>query len=147
MNIGGSRIQRAGCESVVSRRHLLQVGGLGLMGLSLPQLLAAESRPDFEGKAQADSCVLIFLNGGPSHLDLFDPTEVSADELKEAALAAEAAALAVKGVTNSAGSGARFPFAVVSSWLARICWLSFSPCARISSGSESSTAGFAPDHK
>ncbi|TIV67880.1 MAG: TldD/PmbA family protein, partial [Mesorhizobium sp.] len=39
-------------------------------------------------------------------LDLFDPTEVSADQLKEAALAAEAAALAVKGVTNSAGSGA-----------------------------------------
>ena len=39
-------------------------------------------------------------------LDLFDPTEVSADQLKEAALAAEEAALAVKGVTNSAGSSA-----------------------------------------
>ncbi|TPM08172.1 MULTISPECIES: TldD/PmbA family protein [unclassified Mesorhizobium] len=39
-------------------------------------------------------------------LDLFDATEVSADQLKEAALAAEAAALAVKGVTNSAGSNA-----------------------------------------
>ncbi|RUW92318.1 TldD/PmbA family protein, partial [Mesorhizobium sp. M8A.F.Ca.ET.059.01.1.1] len=39
-------------------------------------------------------------------LDLFDATEVSADQLKEAALAAEAAALAVKGVTNSSGSNA-----------------------------------------
>ncbi|WP_027168072.1 TldD/PmbA family protein [Mesorhizobium sp. WSM3224] len=39
-------------------------------------------------------------------LDLFDSTEVSADELKEAALAAEEAALAVKGVTNSSGSSA-----------------------------------------
>ncbi|RWC75770.1 MAG: TldD/PmbA family protein, partial [Mesorhizobium sp.] len=39
-------------------------------------------------------------------LDLFDPTEVPADQLKEAALAAEAAALAVKGVTNSSGSSA-----------------------------------------
>ncbi|TIR25403.1 MAG: TldD/PmbA family protein [Mesorhizobium sp.] len=39
-------------------------------------------------------------------LDLFDPTEVPADHLKEAALAAEAAALAVKGVTNSSGSSA-----------------------------------------
>jgi PmbA protein len=38
-------------------------------------------------------------------LDLFDATEVSADRLKEDALAAEEAALAVKGVTNSAGSG------------------------------------------
>ncbi|WP_421916877.1 TldD/PmbA family protein [Mesorhizobium sp.] len=39
-------------------------------------------------------------------LDLFDATEVSADRLKEDALAAEEAALAVKGITNSAGSGA-----------------------------------------
>ncbi|RWF98778.1 MAG: TldD/PmbA family protein [Mesorhizobium sp.] len=37
-------------------------------------------------------------------LDLFDPTEVSADQLKEAALAAEAAALAVKGVTAGQGT-------------------------------------------
>lgn len=63
----------AGCERVVSRRHLLQVGGLGLMGLSLPRLLAAESHAARLGlTARADSCVLIFLNGGPSHLDMWD---------------------------------------------------------------------------
>ncbi|MDX3925642.1 MAG: TldD/PmbA family protein [Shinella sp.] len=39
-------------------------------------------------------------------LELFDPTEVSAEELTETALKAEAAALAVKGVTNSGGAGA-----------------------------------------
>lgn len=39
-------------------------------------------------------------------LDLFDPTIVSADRLRDDALAAEEAALAVKGVTNSSGSGA-----------------------------------------
>ncbi|GLQ38187.1 modulator protein [Rhizobium albus] len=39
-------------------------------------------------------------------LDRFDPTEVSASELTEAALAAEAAALAVDGVSNSSGAGA-----------------------------------------
>ncbi|CAK7254863.1 MULTISPECIES: TldD/PmbA family protein [unclassified Shinella] len=39
-------------------------------------------------------------------LELFDPTEVSAEQLAEAALAAEAAALAVLGITNSGGSGA-----------------------------------------
>ena len=37
-------------------------------------------------------------------LDLFDPTVVGADQLREAALAAEEAALAVAGVTNSGGS-------------------------------------------
>lgn len=39
-------------------------------------------------------------------LQLFDPTEVSADQLREAALAAEEAALSVKGVSNSSGAGA-----------------------------------------
>ena len=42
----------------------------------------------------------------PRDLDLLDATEISADRLKEDALAAEAAALGVKGVTNSSGSGA-----------------------------------------
>lgn len=39
-------------------------------------------------------------------LELFDATEVSADQLREAALASEEAALAVKGVSNSSGAGA-----------------------------------------
>src|SRR5688500_744952 len=39
-------------------------------------------------------------------LDLYDPTVVTADELREAALEAEEVALAVPGVTNSGGSGA-----------------------------------------
>lgn len=39
-------------------------------------------------------------------LDLYDATVVSAERLKESALAAEEAALAIPGVTNSSGSGA-----------------------------------------
>lgn len=39
-------------------------------------------------------------------LDLFDPTEVSTGSLRDAALAAEAAALDVKGITNSGGASA-----------------------------------------
>jgi PmbA protein len=39
-------------------------------------------------------------------LELFDPTEVSADQLREASLAMEEAALAVPGVSNSSGAGA-----------------------------------------
>lgn len=41
-------------------------------------------------------------------LDLFDATEVSPERLREDALAMEAAALAVPGVTNSSGAGASF---------------------------------------
>jgi hypothetical protein len=52
----------------LSRRELLQVGAIGLWGLSLPRVLHAGS-----GSAvNADSCILIFLNGGPSHLDMLD---------------------------------------------------------------------------
>ncbi len=66
-------ISNVGCGPVVSRRHMLEIGGLGLMGLSLPRLLAAETTEQPGGlKARADSCVLIFLNGGPSHLDMWD---------------------------------------------------------------------------
>ncbi|OJT96331.1 MAG: modulator protein [Rhizobium sp. 63-7] len=39
-------------------------------------------------------------------LDLFDPTEIPTDALAEAALAAEAAAMAIPGVANSSGAGA-----------------------------------------
>ena len=66
-------ITTAGCTPVVSRRQMLQIGGLGLMGLSLPRLLAAQSAAQATGiKPRADACVLIFLNGGPSHLDMWD---------------------------------------------------------------------------
>ena len=52
---------------------MLQVGGLGLLGLSLPRLLEAEARAAESGTtARADSCILLFLNGGASHLDMWD---------------------------------------------------------------------------
>ena len=53
-----------------SRRTLLRAGFLGLGGLALPRLLAAEGKS--AGRAKAKSCILVFLNGGPSQLDTFD---------------------------------------------------------------------------
>ncbi len=52
----------------VSRREILQVGGAGLLGLALPRLLQSAQRQT----TTADSCIIIFLNGGPSHLDMWD---------------------------------------------------------------------------
>jgi hypothetical protein len=49
---------------------MLQVGGAGLLGLGLPQLLRAAANP--VSAATADACILVFLNGGPSHLDMWD---------------------------------------------------------------------------
>lgn len=56
-----------------SRREVLRLGSLGYCGLTLPRLLAANegaSGPPIAAKA--DACILIFLNGGPSHLDMWD---------------------------------------------------------------------------
>jgi PmbA protein len=55
----------------------------------------------FQGLADADLLAKTIRD-----LDLYDPIEVTADRLRDAALAAEEAALAVAGVTNSGGSGA-----------------------------------------
>src|SRR5215468_7138174 len=58
----------------LSRRQLLQVGGASLLGLNLPSLLRAGERRAAGGKtsALADHCIVLFLNGGPSHLDMWD---------------------------------------------------------------------------
>src|SRR5207237_10885132 len=53
----------------LTRRSWLRLGGLGLVGLSLPKLLRAESA---SGGRPARSCVLFLLHGGPSQLDVWD---------------------------------------------------------------------------
>jgi hypothetical protein len=61
----------------LGRRRLLQLGGLGCLGLSLPRLFQAQAaqaaRPVAPQTAtRIQSCILIFYYGGPSHLDMFD---------------------------------------------------------------------------
>jgi hypothetical protein len=52
---------------------MLQVGGAAFMGLSLPRLLRAEAQPNGTGLTpRADACIILFLDGGPSHLDMWD---------------------------------------------------------------------------
>ncbi len=48
----------------------MKIGGLGLSGLSLPRLLAAEQRAGI-GKSNK-SVILIYLVGGPPHQDILD---------------------------------------------------------------------------
>lgn len=58
---------RGMCDGI-SRRNFLRIGGLGLAGLSLPQLLKAEAA---SGK-RPKSVIMIYLVGGPPHQDMFD---------------------------------------------------------------------------
>lgn len=53
-----------------SRRQFARVGTLSCLGLGMADLLRVQARSD--ARATADACIVLFLNGGPSHLDMWD---------------------------------------------------------------------------
>jgi uncharacterized protein (DUF1501 family) len=71
-------VSRDTCDGI-TRRELLRIGGSALAGLSLADILGVESARATDaagsgpGWGKAKSVILIFLQGGPSHLDLWDP--------------------------------------------------------------------------
>lgn len=67
LTIHGSRLNF--CDGV-SRRSFLQIGALGMGGLTLPQLLQAESTAG--ARASHKSVIMVFLTGGPPHQDMVD---------------------------------------------------------------------------
>lgn len=73
----------------MSRRDVLRVGGSGLLGLSLGTMFhlrakADETRPAGGGPGwgRAKSMIMVYLQGGPSHLDLWDPKENVPDNVR-----------------------------------------------------------------
>lgn len=71
-----------------TRRDLLRVGGSAIAGLSLPGLFglqkatAEEGRYGGPGFGKAKRVIMIYLQGGPSHLDLWDPKTNVPDNVK-----------------------------------------------------------------
>jgi hypothetical protein len=70
----------------VTRRDVLRVGGSSMLGMSLGAMLQARSAQAGEstsgGWGKAKSVILCYLQGGPSHLDLWDPKEGTPDNVK-----------------------------------------------------------------
>src|SRR5438445_305315 len=70
------------CDGV-TRREMLRLGALGLGGLTLPALLqleqAAASSPP---RRHARSVIMLFLSGGPSHLDMWDLKPEAPEEIR-----------------------------------------------------------------
>ncbi len=70
------------CEGF-TRREFLRVGSLGLGGLTLAGLLQAQAEGSELGKAvTGKSVVFLFLNGGPSHIESFDPKMTGPSEIR-----------------------------------------------------------------
>ena len=55
----------------IGRRDFLRVGSLSFLGISLRNYLMAAENLAPNGKAQA--CILLWLEGGPSQVDTWDP--------------------------------------------------------------------------
>ncbi|HUE14500.1 MAG TPA: DUF1501 domain-containing protein, partial [Planctomycetaceae bacterium] len=69
-------LQPAGSDliRVGSRRWFVQTGLAGFAGLSLPGLLQHRAKAATPGStAQKTAVILVWLSGGPSHIDTFDP--------------------------------------------------------------------------
>jgi uncharacterized protein (DUF1501 family) len=72
----------------VTRRDVLRVGGSGMMGLTLGSMfqLQAQAKETTAvggaGWGKAKSVIMVYLQGGPSHLDLWDPKYDCPDNVK-----------------------------------------------------------------
>ncbi|MCA9211333.1 MAG: DUF1501 domain-containing protein, partial [Planctomycetales bacterium] len=70
LTIFGKPDRRSGFCDGVSRRDFLRIGGMAMGGLTLPQLLAAESKT---GVGRSHKAIInVFLPGGPPHQDMWD---------------------------------------------------------------------------
>lgn len=67
LKLTGNRLRM--CDGV-SRRSFLQIGGLAMGGLSLPQILQAQEAAG--ESSQHKAVIMVFLAGGPPHQDIVD---------------------------------------------------------------------------
>jgi Protein of unknown function (DUF1501) len=95
--LGTPKTERCHGPLGVTRREMIQLGGSAVLGLNLPKLLRADDLRVARGRSRgqssaagsartltpsADACILIFLNGGPSHLDMWDMKPAAPVEIR-----------------------------------------------------------------
>ncbi|MCS7166779.1 MAG: DUF1501 domain-containing protein [Gemmatales bacterium] len=78
----------AGTCDGMTRRDWLRIGGLSLAGISLADVLRSEAQAKQNGGGggpgfgKAKSVILLYLQGGPSHIDLWDPKDNVPDNVR-----------------------------------------------------------------
>ena len=78
------------CDGI-TRRDLLRIGGSAALGITLGDILGLQKASAAQanvsgghGFGKAKSVIFIYLQGGPSHLDLWDPKDSVPDKVKSA---------------------------------------------------------------
>src|SRR5262249_31466524 len=67
---------------VSARRDFLTVGSLALSGLALPGLFQARAAGDARAPTTGKSVVFLFLHGGPTQIETFDPKMSAPDNVR-----------------------------------------------------------------
>ncbi len=67
---------------MLTRRRLLQIGGIGFPALGLPELLSARAASSSRHFEPEKSCIFIVQYGGASHLDSWDPKPGAPEEVR-----------------------------------------------------------------
>ena len=72
--------------SGTTRREFIRVGGLSALGLSLSSFLRLQQQAKASNPQQANrspvNCILMWMQGGPSHIDTFDPKPDAPAEIR-----------------------------------------------------------------
>jgi hypothetical protein len=82
LRIGDAKVRN--CQGI-TRREMLQVAGLGVAGITLADWFRTQevraSRPGGPGGRDV-ACIFLWLDGGPSHLETFDPKPEAPDNVR-----------------------------------------------------------------
>ena len=80
LTVGSAAVRT--CQGL-TRRELLRVAGTGLAGLSLAGALREQAAARDSGKYSREvSCIVLWLDGGPSHFETFDPKPLAPDTIR-----------------------------------------------------------------
>src|SRR5947207_6249614 len=79
-----SQSARGQASKLMTRRRLLQAGGVGALAMGLPGTVAAsvDAERGLRSGAAERSCIFVLLCGGPSHLDTWDLKPEAPDDIR-----------------------------------------------------------------
>jgi hypothetical protein len=83
LRIGDAKVRN--CQGI-TRREMLRVAGLGVAGITLADWFRAQEAratpTGYGGGGRDVSCIFLWLDGGPSHLETFDPKPETPDNIR-----------------------------------------------------------------